>query len=288
MALKQPFMIKSNLLSAAASLSLTARAGESLRVKGIRSGALTSRAFNQVFIDRVSVGYFYCGDINANHLEQWDIATLKGNLLASLAEKGLFTGYPVGEGQTIELKPAAGATQVVAAFEYEIGEKDDFKPEMPNGSAAKELFFLNYGTNSAQIAANATGIVDTPRNPSEYPAFPFGAVVPAKQVATIHGFGLICWKDSQGNLNPNYAYLKLVKDRVTLFDDDRNGICVREGMGLLTWGPCRQTNVDIKLFPTPLTFQPGDELLVQMTAGPDIVAALDIDLVAIMSVKMAE
>lgn len=288
MAIKQPHMVKSNLLVAAASLSLTARPGESLRVKGIRSGALTSRGFNQVFIDRVSVGFFYVGDINANHLEQWSIATLKGNLLKSLFDKGLFAGWPVGEGQTFELKPYGPAAQVVAALEYEIGEKDDFKPEMPNGSAAKELFFLNYGTNSAQIAANATGNIDLSRNPSEYPAFPFGDTVPAKQIATIHGFALIDWKDSLGNVNPNYAFLKLVKDRVTLFDDDRNGICVREGMGFLTWGPCRQTNVDIELFPTPLVFNPGDELLVQMTAGADIVAAQDIDIAAIMSTRAVE
>lgn len=288
MAIKQPHMIKSNLLSAASSLWLTARPGESIRIKGLRSGALTSRGFNQCFIDRVAVGFWYTGDINANHLEQWSLATMRGNLFKSLIDKAVFNGYPVGEGQTFELKPYSPATQVVAAIEYEIGDKDDFKPEMPNGSTAKEFFFMNYGTNSAQIAANATGVIDTPRNPSEFPGFPFGEVVPAKQAVDIYGFALIAWKDSQGNLNPNYAYLKLVKDRITLFDDDRNGICVREGMGFLTWGPCRQTNVDIELLPAPLTFGPGDELQVQMTAGADIIAASDIDIAAIMRVRAAE
>jgi hypothetical protein len=288
MAIKQPFMVKQNLLTAASSLSITAKPGESIRVKGLRSGALTSRGFTQVFIDRVSVGFFYTGDINANHLEQWSLATFKGNLLKSLIDKGIHKGWPVGEGQTFELRPYSPATQIQAAIEYEIGDPDDFKPDQPNGSSSKEITFLNYGTNGSDISANATGDIDTSRNPSEYPAFPFGEVVPAKQMAIIHGFALIDWKDSQGNLNPNYAYLKLIKDRITLFDEDRNGICVREGMGFLTWGPCRQTNVDIELFPEPLVFNPGDELKVQMTAGDTDIEAGDIDLCAIMTLKAIE
>ncbi|GAH99191.1 unnamed protein product, partial [marine sediment metagenome] len=58
--------------------------------------------------------------------------------------------------------------------------------------------------------------------------------MPAKHEMEILGFLLICWKDALGNLNPNYAFLKLTKDRKVLFDEDRKGICVREGMGFLT------------------------------------------------------
>ena len=287
MAIKRPWMVKNNFSAATASLSVQARAGESLRVKGLRFGALASGGFAECFIDRVSVGFWWIGDINTNHLEQWSLAALKRSLFFSLMEKNLFTGYPVGEGQTFEVKPRTAGTTVIGAIEYEVGEKDDFKPEMPNGSAAKELLIINYGTNGSLIAAAATGTIDTPRNPSEYPAFPFGDVVPARMQIQILGFLLIDWKDALGNLNPNYSYLKLVKDREILFDDDRNGLYVREGMGMLTWGPCRQTNVDIELLSEPLSFKAGDELNVQMIAGDEI-AASDILFAAIERVTMLE
>jgi len=284
MAIKQPFMVKNNFGGATASLSIQAKAGESLRVKGLRFGALTSRGFAQCFIDRVTVGYFYIGDINANHLEQWSMATLLGNTFKRLIDKGIHSGFPVGEGQTFEVKPAGAGSTLIGAIEYEIGEKDDFKPEMPNGSASKEYVFLNYGTNTDLASAGDWAKVDKSRNPSEYPAFPFGDVVPAKLNIQILGFLMMTWKDAFGNLNPNYSYLKLIKDRQTLFDEDRNGIYVREGMGMLTWGPCRQTNVDVELFPEPLSFGPGDELNILVQAGDKDIPAEGIDLVAIEKV----
>lgn len=275
MALKNAYMVKNNLLSAAASLSVTAKPGESLLIKGLRFGALAAGGFAECLIDRLSVGFWYIGDINANHLEQFSMTSLKLNVFKSLIDKGLFKGYPVAEGETFEVKPAVAGATVVGAIEYEIHEAGDITQDMPNGSMAKEYLFLNYGKNGTEIAIDGTGTLDESRNPSEYPAFPFGEVVPANHEIDILGVLLINWKDSLGNLNPNYAYLKLIKDRKVLFDEDRNGICIREGMGYLTWGPCRQTNVDIELFPVPVTFKGGDELLVQMTAGDTAIAADD-------------
>jgi len=274
-------MVKASALTAVSSLSVEAKVGQSLLIKKLKFGALTSGGFAEILIDRVSVGFFYIGDINANHLEQFEMATLLGNVFDRLIDKGIMNGYPVAEGQTFEVRPHTAGTTVVGSIIYEIHDAGDMTSDMPNGSTSPEFLFLNYGTNAIEIAIDATGALDKTRNPSEYPAFPFGEVVPANYTMEILGFLLMSWKDSQGNLNPNYAYLKLIKDRNVLFDDDRNGICVREGMGFLTWGPCRQTNIDIQLFPTPLTFASGDELLVQMTAGDTAIAINDIYLAAI-------
>jgi hypothetical protein len=195
----------------------------------------------------------------------------------------------LGEGETFELRSYPTGANVPSAIVYEIGDKDDFKSTDPNGSASKEFFFINYGTNGTIIAVNETGNVDTSRNPSEYPAFPFGAVVPAKQTVQIVAFLIMTWKNAFGVVNPNYAYLKLIKDRNTLFDEDKAGICIREGMGFGSWGPCRQVGAQVEFFPEPLVFGPGDELLVQLTAGaaPDI-DALGSDVAAIMKIKVAE
>jgi hypothetical protein len=259
MGLKEPFMTKDNFGGAAASLSLEAKTGESLLVKGLRFGALHSGGFAECLIDRLSVGFWYIGDINANHLEQCSVTSLRLSVFQSLIDRGVFKGYPIAEG--------------------------DMTPDMPNGSATKEYLFLNYGTNAAEIAIDGIGPLDKTRNPSEYPAFPFGDIVPARTEIEILGVLLMTWKDAVGNLNPNYAYLKLLKERKVLFDEDRNGLYVREGMGRLTWGPCRQTNVDLELFPEPLLFGPGEELLVQMSAGDTAIAIDDIMLATIQRVR---
>lgn len=276
MALKNSFMLKSNMLTATASLSVEAKVGESLLIKGLYFGALHSGGFAELLIDRVSVGFYYIGDINANHLEQMQLATLLGNVFDRLIAKDIMAGYPIAEGQTFEVRPHTAGATVIGSIVYEVHEAGDMTSVMPNGSASTEFLFLNYGKNAIEIAIDATGTLDSTRNPSEYPAFPYGEVVPANYEMEILGFLLITWKDAQGNLNPNYAFLKLTKDRKILFDDDRQGICVREGMGFLTWGPCRQTNVDIVLFPEPLLFASGDELLVQMTAGDTAIAVDDL------------
>lgn len=284
MAIKEPYMIKSNMLTATASLSLEAKVGESLLIKGLYFGALAAGGFAEILIDRVSVGFWWIGDINTNHLEQYEAMILMGNLFDRLIAKGIMAGYPVAEGQTFEVRPHTAGDVVIGSIVYEIHEAGDMSSDMPNGSTAKEFVFLNYGTNALVIAGNATGALDKTRNPSEYPAFPYGEVVPAKHEMEVHGFLLKQWEDADGVINPNYAFLKLIKDRHVLFDDDRQGICVREGMGFLTWGPCRERDMDIKLFPEPILFGPGDELLVQMSMGA---AAAGVDSILLASVQKA-
>ena len=288
MAIKQPFMIKGNYPTASASLSITAKPGESIRVKALKFGALASGGYLECFIDRVSVGFFYIGNINANHLEQYELTTLMGNVFDSMLKKGIHAGFPVGEGQTFEVKPRVAGDTVIGQIIYEIGEKDDFKPTDPNGSAAKIFTFLNYGTNGSIIATGNYGTLDTPRNPSEYPAFPFGAVVPARQKVEIIGLLFQTWLSNIPNGLHSYGFLKLLKDRVTLWDEDRKGLMIGEGMGMLTWGPCRQTNTDITLLPEPLTFSPGDELLVQISANETDVPAQGVNFACIERLTMLE
>jgi len=285
MGLREPFMVKNNFGGASAALSLEAKSGESLLVTGLRFGALHSGGFAECPIDRLSVGFWYVGDINANHLEQCSLIGVHRSVFAALIALGLFPGYPIAEGETFQVVPRTAGATVIGAIEYEIHDAGDMTPDMPNGSQSNEYTFLNYGTNSSTIAIDAVGSLDSTRNPSEYPAFPFGDIVPAKTEIDIIGILLMTWKDAQGNTNPNYAYLKLLKERKVLFDEDRSGIYVREGMGMLTWGPCRQTNVGLELFPQPLKFGPGDELLVQMEAGDTEIAVSDIYLAAIQTVR---
>lgn len=267
MAKKQAFMVKENFAAATANLELTAKVGESLLVKQLRVGALHSGGFTECLIDRLSVGFFYTGGITENHLEQCSEADALPNVFERLIQLGVFAGYPIAEGETFEIKPAVAGATVVGGIFYEVHDAEDITSDMDCGSKAASYMFLNYGTNTAEIAVDTYGPLDKTRNPSEYPAFPFGAVVPAGHEVDICGVLLKDWGGYVDDSAAEMRYLRLTKDRKVLFNDDRRGIYSTQGMSYFTWGPCRQTNTDIKLFPEPLTFKPGDELNVELSAG---------------------
>jgi hypothetical protein len=275
MALREPFMVKENFDGATASLSIAAKVGESLKIKELRIGALTSHGFCECFIDRMSIGFFYIGDINANHLEQCSEADALPNLFQRLQQLGVFNGYPIAEGETFTIKPAVAGSTIVGMIVYEIWDAADYKPEDDCGSKSKSFTFINYGTNLAQIDAGKYGPLNSPRNPPEYPAFPFGDVVPAGYEIDLLGILLKDWGGDVDNTANTMRYLRMTKDRRTLFSEDRKGIYCTQGMSYFTWGSIRQTNTDIKLFPQPLTFKPGEELRVELSAASNV-TALDV------------
>lgn len=286
MALREAFMVKENFNAATANLTLTAKVGESLRIKQLRVGALYSGGWCECLIDRLSVGIFYIGDINANHLEQLTEGNVLPNLFERLQQLNVFEGYPIAEGETFEIRPIIAGTTIVGGIFYELWDAADHKPEADSSSKSPNYTFINYGTNGAQIATGTYGKLDTSRNPTEYPAFPFGEVVPPGYEIDILGILIQDWKGNVDNTAANMRYLRLTKDRKVLFTDDRRGIYSTQGMSYFTWGSIRQTNTDIKLFPKPLTFGPGDELIVELSAGGTI-TALDVNIAMIMKVRRA-
>lgn len=286
MALKQAFMVKENMTAATASLSIEAKVGESLRIKQLLVAARHAYGFCECLIDRMGVGFWYIGDIDANHLEQCAVTDVLPNLFERLQQLEVFAGYPVAEGETFEIRPAVVGADIVGAIVYEIHDAGDMTPEMPGGSKSPEYMFINYGTNTANITANTYGALDKSRNPSEYPSFPFGDVVPAGQEVDIHGILLQTWGGAVDNTAETMRFLKLIHEREVLFNEDRRGIYVTQGMGPLTWGSIRKTNCDVKLFPAPLNFGPGDELNISLSCAVQI-TALDVMIATVQTVRRA-
>jgi len=284
MGLREPFMVKENFTAATANLTVQAKVGESLKIKELRVGALASHGFCECLIDRLSVGFWYIGDINANHLEQCSEADALPNVFQRLQEKGVFNGYPIAEGETFEIRPAVAGATIVGAIVYEIWDAADYKPEDDSGSKSKSFTYLNYGTNAAQINAGTYGSINQSRNPAEYPAFPFGDVVPAGYEIDLMGLLLKDWGGDVDNTANTMRFLRLTKDRRVLWNEDRRGIYCTQGMSYFTWGPIRQTNTDIKLFPAPLTFKSGDELLVDLSAAGNV-TALDVMMAVIAKAR---
>lgn len=287
MALKEAYMIKENFTAATASLSIQAKVGESLKIKQLLVGALHTGGFCECLIDRLSVGFWYIGDINANHLEQCGVTNALPNLFERLQQKGIFNGYPIAEGETFEIKPAVEGATIIGAIVYEIWDAEDMTAEMPGGSKAEEYLFINYGTNTIAIPAGEYGALDKSRNPGEYPAFPFGEVVPAGLEVDIHGILIKTWGGYVDDTADTMRFLKLIKDRHVLFNGDRRGIYCTQGMGPLTWGSIRQTNCDIVLFPAPLLFSPGDELNVSLSAAVEVTIE-DVLMCTVQTVRKAK
>lgn len=200
-------------------------------------------------------------------------------LLAYLRRKGIWAGWPVAEGEKFIISGGKNTNgrQVVI---YQIFDAEDQKSEMPNGSKSKEYMLINYGNCGGSIQATTDNLYTTSKNPAEFPDFPFGKVCPAKYNVDLLG---ICGSPFASRLNDdtNYSYtryLKLIKDREVLFDEDRNGILfeqrnlnlgnrrhgIAEGISLIG-NNSEYDEQEPLMFDPPITFFPGDELGIYIT-----------------------
>lgn len=199
-------------------------------------------------------------------------------LLDFLAAAGIFKGFPVAEGETFSISGMGGANSITVII-YEIWDPADIKPDMENGSKAMDYLYLNYGNCGANVNASGDTLYTTSQTPAEFPDFPFGKVVPANHQIELLGIAASPFAPGE-NGGANYCYtqyLKLFKDREVLFDEDRNGLLFlarsavadgaqdlkAEGFSLIGNGSEYDNNPPF-LFPQPLIFVAGDELLVYL------------------------
>jgi len=200
-------------------------------------------------------------------------------ILDVLRKLGYFTDFPVPEGGKLVISGAAqaGAIQMV---EYEVWEPGDVKETDPNGPKSDEYLYINYGNAGGSISSAGDHVLNTSQSPAEFPAFPFGAEVPAKVEMTLLAIlaSDFAPKENDGTDYSYTKYLKLIKEREVLFDEDRNGLllyapfptsyghCDMVGEGISVIG--NASDVDGKypfVLPKPMTFTPGEELLVYHT-----------------------
>lgn len=202
-------------------------------------------------------------------------------LLTYLKRMAIFNGYPVAEGETFKITGVKHATnpsrQVV---QYEVHEAGDMTREQENGSRSNTYFFLNYGNCGGNINVNGDSLYTTSVSPAEFPSFPFDAVVPANTEIEIIGIlaSPVAPKENDDTHYTYTRYLKLVKDREVLFDEDRNGIIfenrqldltgradsIAQGFSLIGNKSEYDAN-DPLIFDPPLKFVAGDELNIYVT-----------------------
>lgn len=219
------------------------------------------------------------GDYSVHEAMQMVKGARLETLMQYLAKKGLWKGFPVAEGETLKITGVAGtnAKQVVV---YEIHEAGDMATDMENGSKSPSYMFLNYGNCTSPINKTGDSLYNLSISPAEFPSFPFGAVVPAKHQIEILGICASPFAPSENN-GTNYIYtqfMKLIRDREVLFDEDRQGILfdnrqldltgrsdsIAQGFSLIG----NKTEYDTQdpfMFDPPLVFMPGDELGMYVT-----------------------
>ena len=267
MALREPYMVKR--ITAAEGGDLEADAGESLLIKDIYCEPIAADTYLTIRVDKVLCAYYRVKGLSGNHLAYPHDRPRFPTIMGYLAAKGAIPFIPVAEGQALNVSRAVGAGDVTLV--YEIHDAGDITPVMPNGSAAMEYVFLNYCTNEAAIAADGDFLLDKILCPAELPDFPIGKDVPAKTRISILGIAGAALGFKLTAALGETSYLKLIRGRDTLHDEDRDGL-VFEGAvqaGDATEytpetsviGPLTFEHPEEPLwFPEPLVFEPGEEL----------------------------
>lgn len=267
MPLKEPYMVKR--FTASEGGQLTADPGLSLLIKDIYCLPSTNDDFLTVTVDLVLCAFYRVQGFAGNHQAYPNERKPNPTLMGYLAAKGVNPFIPVAEGQTINVKRYAEAGDVTLV--YEIHDAGDITPDMPNGSTAKEYVFINYATNLAAIAVEGEFLLDKILVPAEFPDFPVEKDVPAKtRISMLGVVGSPLGYDAAPSSGET-QYLKFVRGRDTLHDEDRHGIMF-EGEDLASpgtsyipvasaIGALTDTRTEEPLwFPEPLIFEPGEEL----------------------------
>jgi len=294
MGIVNPYMVKNAIgKTAGQTLELEADPGQSFLVKNILIGD-NDATMTDITVDKAMVGRFRTAKSLGNHLgfplgmntsAAADVifkTKPKSTILEYLDKAGHFMGFPIAEGQKMVISPAV-ATEYLGdvTIVYEEHEGGDISSEDENGSDSSEYMIINYGDTGAAITAAATTLVSSQNSPSEVPQFPFGKVVPAKTEIELIGILASDAYDWDDSTHISYTtYLKFVRERTVLFDDDRNGMLFKGGIaGVLDvqnyfgHGNSKLGNysdIDVKepyMLKEPIVFGAGEELNIYITSA---------------------
>lgn len=290
--------------TAVGSDALEAHAGESFLIKRIYVKPETDNSYLILKVDRKTVGVYRIYGRAGNQLDVMQRDHVHRNLTEFLESKGVNCTIPVGEGQTFTVSAVGTSPDVVMV--YERHDAGDIRADMPNGTDSKEYMFVQYMDTTETIDATEDVTLDVSLSPAEFPDFPCDKSVPANNKIEILGLvGCPCGAGT-GEGNKTYStFVKMIKEREVLFDEDRHGIPFFFATGVFgavsyhadfsLIGPCvnldtsttKGTLGDPLMFDPPLVFMPGEELIISVSfiqLSTYTIPDNSIDLAAIMKV----
>lgn len=286
---------------------LSAAAGKSLLIKSIYCIASSSDTYLTLSVDRVTVGVYRVAGRAGNQVSPYLTDYVIPHIMDFLTSKGINVAIPVAEGQTFNVSRFAETGNVMIVYdEFDAG---DVRSDMPNGSDANEYTFIQYMSSSETPVASQDILIDTSLSPAEFPDFPCGKNVPAGHTITM--LGIAGHPFTTGGAGPNAwgtTFVKLIREREVLFDEDRNGIPFDGQDATATAdaymcnfsliGPCTPVLLDsaVQVIGDPLMFDPalvfgeGEELNIYLSGIMTTAAAWEetlVDLEVILNVKKA-
>jgi hypothetical protein len=266
-------------------LTLQADADESILVRGIYSAG-SSGTHLTITVGQRTVGYWRVAGALGNHTP-WPVGfsstgpVTGSTLFDMLYADQIHRGYPIGSGQTMNWSGPNAAGSVNAVL-YDIYDRADITPDMPNGSDSKELDYIAYGNTGATISTATTSTYDTLVNPAEFDSFPYGADVPGSTLITWYGVLGSTFAPSQNDGTDDMAttYLKFTRNQTVMFDKDTTGVPFWQalgtqsadqiGAGSSVVGNFSSTDQRLPwVFPEPYVFNPGEELTAAVTTQID-------------------
>lgn len=284
---------------------LVAVAGKSLLVRAVYCIASSNDTYLTFRVDRVTVAFYRVKGRAGNQLSPYLVGYVIPHIMNFLESHGVNVSIPVAEGQTFNVSRYAETGNIIIVYdEYDAG---DIRADMPNGSRANEYVFMQYMSTSETPTASQDLLLDTSLSPAEFPDFPCGKSVPAGYNITL--LGLVGHPFTTGDTGPNAwgtSFIKLIREREVLFDDDRNGIpfdgqdatAVADAYGcnFSIIGGCVPVLLDsaVQAIGDPLMFDPalifgeGEELNTYLTGVMTTAAAWEetmVDFAAILLVK---
>lgn len=282
-------------------LSLEADTGEAFLIKDIMIASPASN-FATMKVKNTTVGYYRVAGEYGNQLQYPMTDEENASLIGLLIDKGLMDPIPVPEGEKFIIQNVAQASAVQTVV-YDVVEPGDISADMPNHPAANNYQIVNYGRPSGVPAAGDT-LYDSQQSPAEFPGFPFANDVPTGKEIVIKGilFGDIAKDTSAGTNQQKTQYLKLVKERTVLFDEDRNGLLyvggsytggtetLAEGQSVGGYYSANDNRLPL-ILSTPLVFASGQELNLYVTtvvdAGSVNLVASDVEIGLITEIREA-
>lgn len=276
-------------------LTLQADAGESFLVKAIYVGRVNDDSYLSAKINNVSVAYYLVKGKRGNKLGGIRLSYYGLNLMDVLVKRGLPFALPIAEGQklTIDKLTGIGSIQVV----YDTYDAGDIRADMPNGTDCKTFGFIQHLTETIPVTASGLMLLDKTNTAVEFPDFPAGKPVPAKMKIKIHGVEgspFSCW--TSDDVYFQTTFLKFVKERTVLFDEDRLGIpflghtdptelteYANTETIIGSVGEVSGIGADLKVaepffFDPPLEFEAGEELNVYLAMVREGAATLTADM----------
>jgi len=266
------------------------RADEDASIRITRIGFYNDSATNpylECFIDRKSVGFFRArgpadmSDIPLNWFAGFGAGAIAAQTLVNIFDHLKAIGrplvFPLATGQTFRITTIAGAAYTWLDVQYDLYDPGDVSKDEPNGTESKEWTWIERGSNAAAVAVGTLWyrMVDS-ITPGPYPDFPFEGPVAAKTKIEMLGIvGQPCAQDD-GAAGHGCAttWLQLVREREILLDPAGNGLMFsgnRLEVAALEWLSTgsiighNQSSIDqIYMLPTPLVFQSGEELVVNV------------------------